>query len=992
LKERSDVAVRIVDIAPLPFAMDEVCHEFILGDLRDPQICRGAVRGAHTVLHFAANMGGMGAIHDQNDIVLYNENHITSMNIIQAAQAANVSRFFFASSACVYHEDRQSDPLTDVSLCEFDAYPPGRPTRTQGCYGLEKFNTENFLHNLSGDMGIRIARFHNIYGPGGAWNNGREKAPAAMLRKACAFNLLSDDTHVEFEIWGDGSQRRSFLFIDDAVDAILKLVESDVQTPLNIGSDSAVTIRELAEKALRLAGVDQSRVTFSFDPSQPVGVASRNSNNDQVRAMLGWSPCTTLESGMAKTLLWIEHQISDQVSEAPDRETALRAMTSSLKLDLRVAPITYGILLPVTSLGSTSQEDCLTNLRRFAISINDTTKADTRLGSSGDTFSFKVYIAVDKVDEYLLPGSNGELSRAERVLRDQNIFNIEVLVCDHPRGQVCNHWRDCARRAHDDQCDYMVLMGDDVVLEDEGWMRKAHAEFLRLVPERNVPMGFGCVAFTDISFPGMPTFPIISRTHMKIFNGTVVPDVFINQDGDPFLFQLYRRWGCSSMIPSRISNGIGGEHAARYEKKSASNWTFGPLTTASSSVQQWLDESGYHAKQKVTLDIIIPCYRVDVPILDTILALQPSTTCAVMFIIIVDDPTSPFVPILENKYAHQPDIRIRVNKSNLGASASRNRGLKESASDWVHFLDDDVVPQKDLLIQDEKAIRAHPLAAGFVGTTVFPRADSIFTTAVHLAGVTYFWDIANGKLDSTADVPWGVTANLIARRSIPDGVEFNLLYPKTGGGEDIHFCREKREASCQNGGEAFYAAPEVKATHPWWNNGRRSYWRFYNWSVGDGALIQQFPQYRYCDFSPNSAESLFLCTLAGLVFGAMGRQTLVIDCLRALVSVFLANILHDLYRHLLRHPNRNAILNTSLRQRRYALHWILAILESSLIRMFSECGRVQGILVRCEFTSFGQRFDWFTDRCGAGPRSEERANGIQRFALSLLLLHAWKLL
>jgi hypothetical protein len=225
-------------------------------------------------------------------------------------------------------------------------------------------------------------------------------------------------------------------------------------------------------------------------------------------------------------------------------------------------------------------------------------------------------------------------------LLEEGIFDIETLLCSHPRGHVCKLWRDCAKAASASKRDYIVLMGDDVVLQDEGWMRNAHAEFKRLADRTGVPVGFGCVAFTDTSFPGMPTFPIIHRTHLDIFHGEVVPEIFINQDGDPFLFQLYRRWGCSTMFASRLSNSIGGEVNARYAKHHAQDWTFDTLDDASLALEAWLKGKSPLAERKITLDVVIPCYRVDLTILDKILCLKPSPSCTVMFIIIIDNPSS----------------------------------------------------------------------------------------------------------------------------------------------------------------------------------------------------------------------------------------------------------------------------------------------------------------------------------------------------------------
>ncbi|KAF5342119.1 hypothetical protein D9611_001291 [Ephemerocybe angulata] len=447
----------------------------------------------------------------------------------------------------------------------------------------------------------------------------------------------------------------------------------------------------------------------------------------------------------------------------------------------------------------------------------------------------------------------------------------------------------------------------------------------------------------------MPTFPVVHRRHMDTFNGEVVPDIFINQDGDPFLFQLYRRWNCSKMIDCRVSNAIGGSVEARYEKSHAKGWTFETLDNAVARLAETLPP-----------------------------------TLSVMFIIIVDDPNSPNIIHLERLFSHRVDVRIRVNKSNLGASASRNCGmLEESAADWVHFLDDDIVPDPNLLFEVEKVIRADPTAAGFVGNCQFPVARTMFQAAAHLAGVTYFWDIAT-KMDT--DLPWGVTANLIFRRK-NDGVEFDLRYPKTGGGEDIDFCMLKREASMKSGGGKLEPAPKVIVTHPWWSEGKRSYWRFYMWSIGDGALVIRFPEATY--WAPNTLEAavviipIFLaCFLQNLTV-----RTLVDTVMRlgiALLALLVANVIHDLYRYLVRHPERMRELKLDLKFRGGPWLWA-ALVEGTFIRIFSECGRLRGVVARKEWDAFGRRFDWFAGRWGKGPRNEERRNNVERVALWLFV-------
>jgi hypothetical protein len=330
--------------------------------------------------------------------------------------------------------------------------------------------------------------------------------------------------------------------------------------------------------------------------------------------------------------------------------------------------------------------------------------------------------------------------------------------------------------------------------------------------------------------------------------------------------------------------------------------------------------------------------------------------------------------------------------------------LEEASGEWVHFLDDDIVPSPNLLFAVSDVISANPTAAGFVCNTQFPIADNVFTAAVHLSGVTYFWDIAT-KID--VDVPWGVTANLVARRvlvpsdltvkiDMPTQTEFSLIYPKTGGGEDIDYCLTQRAAHLpiyrsdpNTNGQypGFLAAPGAIVTHPWWNSGRRSWWRFHNWSLGDGHLINAYPELSYLDYAPNSAESLLLCVLVlavGVVFISLYLLILSLECA---LGVVVANLAHDVYRHTLLHPERHEELNISSRVRRSKPFWSLVLLESSMIRIFSELGRLRGILERHEWKSVGRRFDWFVGRIpGGGPQEEERRNSLQRFGLALALV------
>ena len=993
---REGYYVRIIDASPSTLHTPEpICSEFIKGNLCDIDICRWAVADVDTVLHFAANTGGMCAIRERNELQIYMENHLMMMNLTGASVEAGVKRFFFASSACVYPENLRSDESTNASLRESDIHPPN----PQGLYETEKLNTEQLLRSLKTDMLIQIARFQNLYGPRGAWNNGREKAPAAMLRRAFVAAALHRDHEVErprFEILGSGNQRRSFLYIDDAVNGIINLLRSGYGGLVNIGSAQSVTVRKLAEMAIRCAGSPPVDLSCTFPEGRPpqvniIEVASRSSNNQLVEEKLGWKSRHSLEEGLKVTGDWIRKELENLTRHLPSEKqlSILQDLQTSHVVDPASHSIRFAILLPVTSRGSHLQEDCLRNLVSFSRSLVATTYRNTH--EVGDIlFRFRIYLSIDHDDHFL----RGPERRAEAVLRSAGIFDIVTLVANHEKGNVCAHWRDCARRAFEEGYDYFVLLGDDVTLKDQGWMRRIHGEFERLRREKGVPFGFGCVALTDTTFPGMPTFPVVHRTHLEIFDGLVIPEIFFNQDGDPFLFQLYRRWGCSHMVESRIGNGVGGSGCARYDKKFIPDWTFETLDKAVSKVENWLSWKAPSVKKLLTLDIVIPSYRVDLNFLDPILQLRPPSTCSVMFIIIVDDPNSPSIDLLQRKYGADPFVRIRVNQINLGASVSRNRGMRESAADWVHLLDDDVTPDNDLLFRAAQAIQGRPNVAGFVGTSKFPTADSIFTTAIHLSGVTYFWDIAR-KRPEDEDLPWGVTANLIVRRNA-DGINFDSIFPNTGGGEDVDFCRRKRDwVVARNGGGSggFCSAQAVVVTHPWWNGGYPSFSRFYGWGKGDGALVKLYPQFRYCDFAPSSGETLLFCLLSSFLghltptnFAYRGEWISFSFC--GAIAVILANVSHSIYKASFPDYNRWEFQQCSITRSKYAI----AVMASALIRIANEFGRAVGMLERGEVLYLGRRFDWFTGG-GRDPIINERRGSLQRLALFIaftVLLRAFQ--
>ena len=272
--------------------------EFLLLDLRRWENCLEATRGMDEVYALAADMGGMGFISSHHAEILHN-NSLINIHTLEAARQNGLSRYLYTSSACVYPEYLQEK--TDVTpLREEDAYP----AQPQDAYGWEKLIAERLCTHYREDYGLetRIVRFHNIFGPLGTWDGGREKAPAAMCRKIAMTKLTGNN---EVEIWGDGEQTRSFCYIDDCVTGLYKLMRSDYREPLNLGQDRMVTINELASIIARAAGAE---IEIKHVDG-PQGVRGRNSDNTRLRQVLGWEPQISLEDGLALTYKWIESQV-----------------------------------------------------------------------------------------------------------------------------------------------------------------------------------------------------------------------------------------------------------------------------------------------------------------------------------------------------------------------------------------------------------------------------------------------------------------------------------------------------------------------------------------------------------------------------------------------------------------------------------------------------------------------------------------------------------
>jgi nucleoside-diphosphate-sugar epimerase len=294
--------VRGVDIKLPEYARSDA-DEFMRLDLREMENCLDATKKMDVVYHLAADMGGIGYITGSHATIAYN-NSLMNLQMLEAARIHGAARFLFSSSACVYPHGLQTSP--DVApLREEDAFP----AQPEEGYGLEKLYMEKLCQYYSEDFGlpVRVVRFHNVYGPLGTYDGGREKAPAAMCRKVARASSPG-----QIEVWGDGKQTRSFMYVDDCVEGIHRIMRSEFQAPLNLGTDELVSIDELADLVISTSGKSLKKV---HDLSKPQGVRGRNSDNSRLRSILGWEPKTSLGEGIIPTYKWIAEQVRAEVMD-----------------------------------------------------------------------------------------------------------------------------------------------------------------------------------------------------------------------------------------------------------------------------------------------------------------------------------------------------------------------------------------------------------------------------------------------------------------------------------------------------------------------------------------------------------------------------------------------------------------------------------------------------------------------------------------------------
>ena len=440
--------------------------------------------------------------------------------------------------------------------------------------------------------------------------------------------------------------------------------------------------------------------------------------------------------------------------------------------------------------------------------------------------------------------------------------------------------------------------------------------------------------------------------------------LFVNQDADPYLFQLYRRVGRASTLNEvRVSNEHGGPCSEpRYDRQPLAGWRDEILETNAAKLIKSLDVEPFSTvPHHVTIDVIIPSFRTPSNVLRQIVSLADPPHSSVFFIIIIDDPRS--VALADVKALQSPRVRVRVNAQNVGAPRSRQRGLNEACAEWVLFLDDDVIPHESLLQEYVDAIRARgDKYCGFVGSTILPETQTIIHEATRLSCITFFYNLPEWLGQSA---PWGVTANIILKRH--NDVAFDFDYAQTGGGEDIDLCIKLVSHFNQPLGRARQAC----VTHEWWSaDSTVAYLQhFWEWTMGDGFLMYKHPQFVYVSF-PNVLE---VTLLTPMILVAVSDSPAV-DIQNALVAVWTVEFVSEGMRAWSAFESRH--LPTPSR--------FAAIAMSVLIKNIVDLGHLWFHLSKGKLHFVFFRFDWFLGKHSIAKQERKRLG--TRFFLWLL---AW---
>lgn len=565
-----------------------------------------------------------------------------------------------------------------------------------------------------------------------------------------------------------------------------------------------------------------------------------------------------------------------------------------------------------------------------------------------------IVIATDSDDNDGLSFDYTDHFQNDRILEVVQITNDERDV--GAALPICDIWNHAATAAFSSGADWVVFLGDDVELEDgarhhsliETAFKEVQSKF-----EDTVPLGFGCVWFDDRSFPNFPTFPVIGRVHFDIMGGRLFPASrhFVNQDLDPYLHRLYLEFDSSPRITGSLHNRTGGgnkaENPPRYSPVHVpwKDW----IPEDVSIIKKYLQKHGARFPDVRLVDIVVPSYRIPEEKLNNIVKMVVPPNWRTVFLIVLDNPdlTSRLdggPEGLERRLSESSghNVRVRANKTNIGASGTRNRGIRESAATWILFLDDDTHPVQNLLLEYEKyfaGLTDIQGLAGLIGLVQFPRGAglSLMQGAVLMSYLTYAFEIAISE--NCKHPAWGVTANILMRR-LPE-MYFDTRYAKQGGGEDVDMCLRVGVFG------RFDKVPSAIVHHPFWES--NFYCHFFGWASGDGALFSRFPQHTYMSF-PNVCELLVLWIPFVLVKYSMIKTVLMV------LTLLAADVIVDML-HLQEFSYRADVL----RHKWTCTELVVGHCIANSYIWVLEFGRLLGHMRRLEPFNLCRRFDW---HCG----------------------------
>ena len=663
----------------------------------------------------------------------------------------------------------------------------------------------------------------------------------------------------------------------------------------------------------------------------------------------------------------------DSVRSEEEEEGSMRQSEDDPKM--------LAVLLPITSSGS----DINKQLTRLSSLVTSLPLQRTRL-----------YVAIDDNDEHYSSSSMD----SDRQRLEECFFKVGMYykIFELPREEpvkLCSIVNILAKAAYDDGCFYFLLLGDDVTLitPPNDILEQLSSSFKSIYEEFHfqLPFGFGCVLFEDEASLGFPSFPVVTRIHMDIFNKEWCPHEFINQDADPYLFELYRHYGSSKFnVNLRLRNTIGGADAIPRYQRQHIEWRSELLPRGVECIKDYCSRTlNYKITTILRLDVIVPSIRADEFNLECIINLRIPPHVETTFIIILDNPTDCSY-LLKEKFdrRYKERVRIRVNSLNKGASFSRNRGLDESAAEYVLFLDDDLIPDESLLcIVAEEIRKTGQQYAGYVGATYLspwePLKMTAYAKGAILVHLLHFW--VDNVISGFECAPWGITAQLVLKRS---ELRFREEFPKSGGGEDIDFCLR----TCKLTGAKLKNLPSAKCYHPWWDNGKIKSERFRGWAKGDSLLLQMYPEYCYRSY-PNGMELIlflfcgYLMTVGYTLFKVRDCSGLCIKygfitLVRDTLLIIAADFGYELYRIL---DESNSHL-PSVRGLERIWCGCLGVIFYRFIG--ADVGHVlYPLFMRGSLRHICLRFDWWAGLCPAEV-TKTRSREYHLFIIVLMVLTA----